>query len=349
MEPLTQASTTFPLPQRSMALARIGRSFGSTEVQILVAAIALFALFSILYPASFFSTGTFTNMARVAGILLVVSIGQSFALIVGGFDLSVGATMGFVSVIASLWMVDGGSVAMALAIGCGAGLVIGLANGLLIAWLGVTPFVATLGTMTFLLGLADQLANGGSIVGLPRDFSMFGRQNWGAIPSAACIAVGALIVAWAMLQRTRAGLYIFSIGGNAEAARVSGIPIVRYRVLAYTVTGFFAGLAGIMVTSRVGVGQTTVGSGYELQSIATAVIGGVAIGGGIGRLSGVLLGVILLTVLTTGLDIAGVNTFFQQMVTGVVLIVAVLFARSQGAIPRTIGRAVRALGRLRTN
>ena len=182
------------------------------------------------------------------------------------------------------------------------------------------------------------------IVGLPRAFSMFGRQNWGGIPSAACIAIGALVVAWAVLQRTRAGLYIFSIGGNAEASRVSGIPIVRYKVLAYAVTGLFAGLAGIMVTSRVGVGQTTVGSGYELQSIATAVIGGVAIGGGIGRLSGVLLGVILLTVLTTGLDIAGVNTFFQQMVTGVVLIVAVLFARSQGAIPQAVGRTLRALG-----
>ena len=126
------------------------------------------------------------------------------------------------------------------------------------------------------------------------------------------------------------GLYIYSIGGSRETARVAGVPVVRYEVLAYTPCGFFTAIAGIMLTSRVSVGQGTLGQGYELLSVATAVIGGVAIGGGVGRLSGVLLGVVLLTVLTTGLDIGGINQFFQQMVTGVVLIGAVLIARARG-------------------
>lgn len=308
---------------------RITAIIKSTEAQILIAAAVLFAIFSYLYPDSFFSTGTFMNMARVAGILLVVSLGQSFALIVGGFDISVGATMGLVSIIISLFMVGGGDVGTAIILGLLASVVVGLVNGILIARFGVTPFVTTLGMLTFLRGLADQLGHGGSIVGLPRALSMFGRGNWFGIPSAACLAAIALVIAWFLLQRTRAGLYIFSIGGNREAARVSGIEVVRYEILAYTLCSLFAGIAGVMLTSRVSIGQGSLGTGYELLSIATAVIGGVAIGGGVGRLSGVVLGVLLLTFLTTGLDIGGVNTFYQQMVTGCVLVAAVLVSQMQ--------------------
>jgi ribose transport system permease protein len=301
----------------------------STEVQILLAAALLLILFSFLYPDSFFSTGTFMNMARVAGILLVVSLGQSFALIVGGFDISVGATMGFVSIVIALFMVNGGDVGIAVVIGLVAGLVVGCVNGLLIAACGVTPFVTTLGMLTFLRGLADQLGHGGSIVGLPRGLSVYGRGYWFGVPSAACIAVIVLVLAWLLLQRTRIGLYIFAIGGNRETARVAGIQVVLYEIIAYALCGLLAGVAGVMLTSRVAIGQGSLGSGYELLSIATSVIGGVVIGGGGGRLSGVVLGVLLLTFLTTGLDIAGVNSFYQQMVTGVVLIVAVLIAQLQ--------------------
>jgi ribose/xylose/arabinose/galactoside ABC-type transport system permease subunit len=308
---------------------RIVRIIRTTEAQILVAAVALFVVFSLLYPDSFFSTGTFMNMARVAGILLVVSVGQSFALIVGGFDISVGATMGFVSIIISLFMVNGGDVASGIVIGLLAGLVVGFVNGLIIAGFGVTPFVTTLGMLTFLRGLADQLGNGGSIVGLPRALSVFGRGNWFGVPSAACLALIVLVIAWLLLQRTRAGLYIFSIGGNRETARVAGVHVVRYEIIAYTLCGLFAGVAGVMLTARVAIGQGSLGTGYELLSIATAVIGGVAIGGGVGRLSGVVLGVLLLTFLTTGLDIAGVNSFYQQMVTGIVLVAAVLVSQLQ--------------------
>ncbi len=308
---------------------RVVRIIRTTEAQILVAAVALFVVFSLLYPDSFFSTGTFMNMARVAGILLVVSVGQSFALIVGGFDISVGATMGFVSIIISLFMVNGGDVASGIMIGLLAGLVVGFVNGLIIAGFGVTPFVTTLGMLTFLRGLADQLGNGGSIVGLPRPLSVFGRGNWSGIPSAACLAAIVLVIAWLLLQRTRAGLYIFSIGGNRETARVAGVHVVRYEIIAYTLCGLFAGVAGVMLTARVAIGQGSLGTGYELLSIATAVIGGVAIGGGVGRLSGVVLGVLLLTFLTTGLDIAGVNSFYQQMVTGIVLVGAVLVSQLQ--------------------
>ncbi len=312
----------------------IGKSnplrLSKTELQIIAAIIVLAAGFSVLYPNSFATVGTLLNMARVLGILLVVSIGQSFALIVGGFDISVGATMGFVSIIASLWMVNGGSVETAVLLGILAGTAVGIVNGLVIAVLGVTPFITTLGMLTFLHGLADQLGNGGTIAGLPPGLARYGRWNWGPIPSAICIAAAAMLVAWIVLQRSRAGLYIFAIGGSRETARVSGVPVARYEALAYTLCSFFTAVGGVMLTARVSVGQGSLGTGYDLLSIATAVIGGVAIGGGVGRLFGVVLGVTLITILTTGLDIAGVNAFMQEMVTGVVLVGAVLVSKTRG-------------------
>jgi ribose/xylose/arabinose/galactoside ABC-type transport system permease subunit len=302
-----------------------------TELQLLVGVLILSAIYSILYPASFPTLDNVIEMSRVGGILFVAAIAQSFALIVGGFDISIAANMGFVSIVSALCMADGGSVPMGVALGLAGGTGVGLVNGLMIGRLGVTPFVATLGSLTFLYGLSNQLGNGGSIAGLPAQLAWLGRRDWGVIPSTVAIAFFACVLAWAILARSRAGLYIFSIGGSRETARVSGIPVIRYEILAYTLCGFFTAIAGILLTSRVSIGQGSLGQGYELLSVATAVIGGVAIGGGVGRLSCVFLGVVLLTVLTTGLDIGGINQFFQQMVTGLVLIGAVLIARTRGA------------------
>jgi ribose/xylose/arabinose/galactoside ABC-type transport system permease subunit len=301
-----------------------------TEYQLLLAICVLGAVYSFLYPQSFPTSGNLMNMANVTSILFVAAIGQSFALVVGGFDISVGANMGFVSIVAAMFMTNGGSVVEGAAFGLLAGTLVGLGNGLLIARAGVTPFVATLGMMTCLGGLSDQISHGGSIAVLPDALGLLGRDPWGPVPSAIGLAAGACVLAWLLLRRTRAGLYIFAIGGSRETARLAGVSVTNYEMLAYVLCGFFAAVAGIMLTSRVSVGQGSLAQGYELQSIATAVIGGTAIGGGVGRLSGVLLGVVLLTVLTTGLDIAGINAFFQQMVTGVVLIGAVIVAQTRG-------------------
>jgi ribose/xylose/arabinose/galactoside ABC-type transport system permease subunit len=312
---------------------RIGspmRFLSRTEWQLLGSIVLLAALFSLLFPESFWSAINFVNMGRVAGILLVAAIAQSFALIVGGFDISIGANMGFVGIVAALGMTNGMSVASAALVAVACGTLVGAINGALIAWLRVPPFVTTLGTMTFLGGLANQLSNGGSIAGLPAQLSWLGGRDWGAIPSSVGMAAINLVVAWFILFRTRAGLYIFAIGGSRETARVSGIPVVLYEFIAYTLCGLFAAIAGIMLTSRVSIGQATLGLGYELQSVATAVIGGVAIGGGVGRLFGVLMGVSLLTILNTGLDMGGINQFYQQMVTGLVLIGAVIIASLRG-------------------
>jgi ribose/xylose/arabinose/galactoside ABC-type transport system permease subunit len=318
----------------------IFRHVPAAEIQIFFAIVLLAGIFSYTFPDSFATSGTLLNMARVAGILLVVSIGQSFALIVGGFDISVGATMGLVSVICALLMRNGVAVTEAVGLGVLAGAAVGLINGIGISILGVTPFVMTLGILTSVRGLADQLANGRVITGFPRDFALFGRAAWWGVPSAACIAVVMLVIAWLILQRTRAGLYIFSIGGSRETTRVAGVFVELYEALAYTLCGTMAGVGGVMLTSRVAVAQGSLGQGYELLSVATAVIGGVLIGGGVGRLTGVVLGVVLITVLNTGLDIAGVNPFVQQIVTGLVLISAVLLSKARAVSIRALVRQI---------
>lgn len=299
-----------------------------TEWQLALAVAALALAFSLVYP-QFGTLSNAENMARQGATLLVVAIGQSFALLVGGFDISVGANMGLASTAGALVMREHG-VLLGLVAGIGAATMVGLVNGLLIGKLRVTPFVATLGMLAFARGLANHISSGASVSGLPPSFGYFGRLGWGPIPSTVGLAAIVLLLAWIVLTRTRLGLYLYAIGGSRQGATLAGVPVARYEIFAYTACGFLAGVAGMMLASRVSVGQASLGQGFELLSIATAVIGGVAIGGGVGRLSGVILGVALLSVMTTGMNIARLSEFIQQMLTGLVLIAAVLIDQFRG-------------------
>jgi ribose transport system permease protein len=301
----------------------------STELQLLVGLILLVAVFSSLEPSIYPTQANMQNITRQAGILLVVAIGQMFAITIGGFDLSVGAHMGFTSVVTSLVMADHGLVA-GIVVGLVAAAVVGLTNGILVAWVGISPFVVTLAMLNVLIGLANDLSGGASTAVREPFFRWFGGRDWGAVPSTIGIGLIVLLVAVVLAGRTRAGLYVYGIGGSRETCRLAGVPVVRYEILTYTITGFLAGVGGIMLASRVSVGQAGLGAGYEMRSIAAAVIGGAIIGGGAGRLSGVVLGVSLMTCLTVGLDVIGVGPFRQQIAIGFVLVVAVLISQMRG-------------------
>ncbi|HKX74488.1 MAG TPA: ABC transporter permease [Acidimicrobiia bacterium] len=298
----------------------------AVQLQLLIGIAILVAVFSLLYPDRFATFRNFQNITRQGATLLVVAIGQSFALVQGGFDISVGAVMGLASTVGALVMLEYGLWAGILA-GIGAGLAAGVINGTLIAKLRVTPFVATLAMLAFARGAANQVSDGASVSGLPQAFRIFGGGSWGPIPATVGMAAVVLALAAFFLYFTRAGLYLFAIGGSRDATRLSGVKVSRYELLAYAVCGLLAGVGGLMLASRVSVGQASLGQGFELMSIATAVIGGFAIGGGEGRLSGVVLGVALLSVLSTGMNIAQISEFIQQMLTGVVLVAAVLIDR----------------------
>jgi ribose/xylose/arabinose/galactoside ABC-type transport system permease subunit len=331
-----EQSETSPRQSRRASSGFLQRN--SVQVQLILA-IALVSIgFGLLYPDQFATFRNFENITRQGATLVVVAVGQTFALIVGGFDVSVGSTMGLSSTVGALVMVEYGTIAGVLA-GLGAGLAVGLVNGFLIARLGVTPFVATLGMLAFARGLANQISDGASVSGFPESFRFFGGGSWGPIPATVGIAAVVVLIAGVVLYLSRFGLHLYGIGGSREASVLSGIRVQRVEFLAYTICGLLAGIGGLMLASRVSVGQASLGTGFELMSIATAVIGGVAIGGGIGRLSGVVLGVALLSVLSTGMNIAQVSEFIQQMVTGVVLVVAVLIdrLRLRGSESRRLG------------
>lgn len=315
-----------------------------TEIRLLLAVVVLAAIFVLIYPDQFGSMRNAENIVRHASVLLVVAIGQMFALLVGGFDISVGATMGLSSTLGAIVMVSYGTSAGIVA-GIAVAAAVGLVNGILISRFGVSPFVATLGMMTFVGGLANHISGGRSIHGLPTDFGWFGRFSWGPIPSTAGLALIFGAIAWFLLNRTRVGLNVYAIGGSRGTSTLAGIPVVRTEIAAYVLCSTLAGVAGLMLASRVVVGQASLGSGYELLSIATAVIGGVAIGGGLGRIAGVVLGVLLLSLITTGMNIAGLSEFVQQMLTGAVLITAVLIDQFRG---RGSGRLGRLFGVRRT-
>lgn len=301
----------------------------STELQLLVGLALLILIFSLIEPSIYPTVDNVRNIARQAGILLVVAIGQMFAITVGGFDLSVGANMGFTSV-ATAQALGAHGVAAAIIIGLLVGAAIGLVNGLLIARLRVSPFVVTMAMLYFLTGYSNVRSAGASVIANDPAFKWFGRNDWGFLPSTIGIGLIVLLLAVVFTGRTRIGLYVYGIGGSRETCRLAGIPVARYEAITYMITGMLAGAGGIMAASRVSVGQTGLGAGYELRSIAAAVIGGAVIGGGKGRLSGVFLGVALMTCLTVGLGVTGTSTFQQQMAIGVALVVAVLISQIRG-------------------
>lgn len=311
------------------AVGRVVRTRYSTELRLLIALAALCIVFSIAYPSTFPTTTNLQNMAQIGGVLLAVSVGQMFAILIGGFDLSVAANMGFVGVVAGLGMTQHGGLVPGILIGIIAGATIGFINGLFIGGFGLSPFIVTLGMLTFARGFGNELSHGAPIFGFPDSAQYLGQSNWGPIPSPIGIGAMAVVMIGIFFARLRAGLYIYAIGGHRETCRAAGVPIVRYEILAYTLCGTLAGVAGLMELSRVSIGYVTNGQGYDLLSIAAVVVGGTAIGGGKGSLSGVVLGVAVLTVLSTGLNIAGLSVFYQGMVTGVVVVTSVLVTQGR--------------------
>jgi ribose transport system permease protein len=332
------AEARAPVAQRSLvrrarlALRRVPR----LEAQLGVALALLYVVFTAANTTVFPTVATLQNLGRQGGVLVVVAIGQMAVLVVGGFDISVGANMGFCSTVLALTIGKVGlpaGVALGIAASGGAGLV----NGILVAKFRVNPFITTLAMGTFLTGLSNQLTSGNSHLITNSGILWFGGNNWGPIPATLGIAATAVVIAYFLFNWTRPGLYIYAIGGSRETTLLSGVAVPAYEVSAYIFCGLLAGLGGVMLAGEITVGQASLGAGYELLSIAAAVVGGAAIGGGVGRVSGVVLGAAILTVLTNGLEILGVSEFIRGMITGAVLVAAVIFNRRS----RLSGIAVR--------
>jgi ribose transport system permease protein len=295
-------------------------------------AIAL-AVFTALSPR--FLTGeNLITVARQATYLAIVSMGQMLAILTGGFDLSVGKIVAITSVVTALTMAplaaahpDATAITLTLGIlaGVGAGTLVGVVNGLGVAVLNVSPFVMTLGTAAISFGIALTLTSGVPVYGVPDAFGnifSFGRVF--DIPSPVYVTAALYIAMHILLNWTRMGRYFYAVGGNIKASRLSGINTRFYLFMAYVLCGALAAISGALLTARLETGEANIGASMPLDSIAACIIGGVSLRGGIGSVGNVVLGAIFIELIQNGMDLAQIQSYLQEVVIGVLLILAVI-------------------------
>lgn len=318
---------SLPLHKR----ARNALLFG--EAGVLPGLFLLLILLLVLTQPRFLAGTNIVNVLRNASFLIIAASGQMLVLIVGGFDLSIGAAIALTSVVSASVMaglpgagVHGAFVISGLGVlaGLGCGLAVGLANAVSVAVLRVPPFMATLGTMSVANGIGLLLTNGIPVYGMPDSYvAVVGRAIVFGLPIALYAAVIVVVALWGVLNLTRVGRYIYASGGNIQAAAVSGIGTRLMLVTAYVLSSLLGSLTGLLLTAEIGSGQATTGESLMLESLAAAVLGGVSLRGGVGRVELVALGAIFLLTLTNAMDLMRVDTRLQMIVLGCVLAFAV--------------------------
>jgi len=274
--------------------------------------------------AHFLSVDNFTIVLRQSVFVILVAVGMTFVIGMGGIDLSVGAILGLSGVAVASLIQAGINIYLAIVLALVLGAVIGLLNGVLIAYFRMAPFIATLGTMSLLRGVILVLTSGIPIYGLKyREFQFFGQGYIGIVPVPVLIAAIIVALFSFILYRTRLGRYTLSIGSNAVAARLAGIRINRTKVTVYMISGLLCAVAGVLSTSRSEAATPDAGMGLELNVIAATIIGGTAMTGGRAVMFGTVIGAILMTTISNGLNLLGVSPLYQQVAIGSFIVIAV--------------------------
>lgn len=297
----------------------------SRELSIVGALIVMIAVFTIIDPiyASYDNMVDIVDQSIINGLL---ALGITFAIITAGIDLSIGSIFAIVIVVVGDLLVRGMNPFLAIVVGIILGFVLGVFNGILITKLKLQPFIATLATMSAYRGLAYIYTGGWPIVDIPSGFrQLLDRDVFSGISVSVFILLGFTVLSFVILKYTKFGIYVYSLGGNEEATRLSGVNVDRSKILAYALCGVGAALAGLILLARLGTGEPTAGQSYELNAIAAAAIGGASLAGGRGTVIGTLLGAILLSALKVGLVVVGVDTFWQYIATGAIIAVAAYF------------------------
>lgn len=292
----------------------------------------LVVIVSVLNP-SFLEPLNILNLLRQVAINALIAFGMTFVILTGGIDLSVGSILALSSALMAGMIVSGIDPILAILIGCLLGAAMGAVNGLLITKGKMAPFIATLATMTIFRGLTLVYTDGNPITGLGDNyyFQLFGRGYFLGIPVPAITMMLAFIVLWIILHKTPFGRRTYAIGGNEKAAFISGIKVPRVKIMIYSLAGLLAALAGAILTSRLNSAQPTAGTSYELDAIAAVVLGGTSLTGGKGRIVGTLIGALIIGTLNNGLNLLGVSSFYQMVVKGIVILIAVLIDRKKAA------------------
>ncbi|AZV20048.1 MULTISPECIES: ABC transporter permease [Mesorhizobium] len=295
--------------------------FGLTLLALLV---LLWILLSVA-TTSFASANNMANLLRQGSMIAIMAVGQTFVIITGGIDLSVGAVVGFATVVVAMMINAGFPIWLAILVTLLVGVAIGMFHGFGIVKMGLPPFIITLATLTSLRGIGLLMTNGNSININSDTFTAFSRNSFIGIPNLFWMVILVGIPAYIFLHHSRWGRYLFSVGSNAEASRLSGVNVQRTIYMAYTLSGLCAAFVGVLLAARIGIGNPTQAEGWELQAIASSVIGGTSLFGAVGSVHGPLLGAFILATINNGANLLNVNSFWQRIITGALIIIIVYF------------------------
>lgn len=297
---------------------------------LLLIALVVFTAMS----GNFLSINNLVNVARQSTYLVMVAMGQMLALLTGGFDLSVGTILAVTSVVGALAMstffaahpdMVGTSILVGILAGFAAGLAVGIVNGTGVAAFNVSPFMMTLGLASIGFGIALFLTGGVPVYGIPDTFgAVFGFGRLFGIPAPVYVTAVFVVLMYVLLNWTKLGRYLYAVGGNLKASKLSGIDTRKTLFLAYVLCAALTSISGIMLTARLETGEANIGASMPLESIAACVIGGVSLRGGVGRLSGVVLGALFIGLVQNGMNLARIDSYLQTVVIGVLLILAVV-------------------------
>lgn len=296
----------------------------------LLALIVLIIVVTAMNP-SFVSPSNLLNLLRQVAANGFIAFGMTFVILTGGIDLSVGSTLALSSALTAGLISNGVHVGLAVLVGLVSGGFLGALNGLLISKGNMAPFIATLATMTIYRGTTLVYTNGNPITGIGDSFffSFIGRGYLFGIPFPVILMFLVFILLFLLLHKTSFGRKTYAIGGNEKAAYIAGVKIDKIKILIYTISGLMASISGMIITSRLNSAQPTAGQSYEMDAIASVVLGGTSLSGGRGRIFGTLIGALIIGTLNNGLNLLGVSSFYQQIVKGIVIVIAVLLDRKR--------------------
>lgn len=289
---------------------------------IYIAFVIICVIFALLNDR-FLSARNFENILIQSSVIAVAAIGQTLVIFTGGIDLSVGTLIGSTGILVGLAASKGAGIPTLIIIGLLVGLILGLINGFLIGYINIPPFITTLGTQGICLGVSLVLSQGRPFSTFPKGFDWMGTESIGPVSFLVFITVILYLVSWVFTTRTPTGRYILSIGGNREAVRLSGVNVQKNEMIAYLLCSVLSAFAGVLLVSRLNFASPTAGTGFELETIAAVVIGGTMMTGGSGSVLKTFLGAVLLFVLKNGLTLNNVSPYYQMLVTGVIIILAV--------------------------
>ncbi len=298
----------------------IGKVIGDYKTILILVGLVIVAACA---SPHFMQVSNIMNILQQVSIIGIVSIGMSFVILTGGIDLSVGPCLSLITILVALLQQQAGIVSILAAVG--AGFAIGIVNGLIITRCNVQPFIVTLGMMSVLKGIALTISQGSPISGTAESIQWIGRGKIAEVfPTSALLMIAIAVIAAIILKYTPLGRYTYAIGGNPEATRLSGINVENYTMIIYGISGLLAGFAAILMATKLDMGKSTVGDGMEMDAIAAAVIGGISLRGGVGKVSGTIIGVFIIGILANLLNLLNVSGYTQNIFKGAIIVAAAI-------------------------